>query len=250
MLLLLQIILCCLLYLALVKCAVRDSGRNCLYFYPDAYLDEAQRRGIADKTEELRKGKRFMTFFCLVIFVVLIAVIAGWNGVKDFKTASFETYLFLVVVNWFDGFVIDLLWVGHSKIWRIGHGGRPLWEAVADGLHQAQCGHSAVPSCRGRGRRDRCADRQNLNSGRKKVPKPIAWEPFSHRRAMQRIKGEVHKEVWKRSFQIRLRISAPMALQPTSWQFSCMMSPQRKPERSVLSTARSMASASAAMSKL
>ena len=38
---------------------------------------------------------------------------------KDFKTASFETYLFLVVVNWFDGLVIDLLWVGHSKIWRI-----------------------------------------------------------------------------------------------------------------------------------
>ena len=88
MLLLLQIILCWLLYLALVKCAVRDSGRNCLYFYPDAYFDEAQKRGIADKTEELRKGKRFMTFFCLVIFVVLIAVIAGWNGVKDFKTSS------------------------------------------------------------------------------------------------------------------------------------------------------------------
>ena len=61
MLLLLQIILCCLLYLALVKCAVRDSGRNCLYFYPDAYLDEAQRRGIADKTEELRKGKTLDT---------------------------------------------------------------------------------------------------------------------------------------------------------------------------------------------
>ena len=170
MLLLLQIILCCLLYLALVKCAVRDSGRNCLYFYPDAYLDEAQKRGIADKTEELRKGKRFMTFFCLVIFVVLIAVIAGWNGVKDFKTASFETYLFLVVVNWFDGFVIDLLWVGHSKIWRIGHGGRPLWEAVADGLHQAQRGHSAVPSCRGRDRRDRCADRQNLTAEEKRFP--------------------------------------------------------------------------------
>lgn len=135
MLLLLQIILCCLLYLALVKCAVRDSGRNCLYFYPQEFLDEAQRRGIiADKDTEMRKGKRFMTFFCLVIFVVLIAVIAGWNGVKDFKTASFETYLFLVVVNWFDGFVIDLLWVGHSKIWRIeGMEGAPYgkpWRTV------------------------------------------------------------------------------------------------------------------------
>ena len=90
---------------------MRDSGRNCLYFYPDAYLDEAQKRGIADKTEELRKGKRFMTFFCLVIFVVLIAVIAGWNGVKDFKTASFETYLFLVVVNCMEG-------APYGKPWR------------------------------------------------------------------------------------------------------------------------------------
>ena len=119
MLLLLQIILCCLLYLALVKCAVRDSGRNCLYFYPDAYLDEAQKRGIADKTEELRKGKRFMTFFCLVIFAVLVAIIAGWNGVKDFHTACFEAYLFLVVMNWFDGIMLDRVWVGHSKIWEI-----------------------------------------------------------------------------------------------------------------------------------
>ena len=135
MLLLFQLILYCLLFLALVKYAVKDSGRNCLYFYPQEFLDEAQRRGIiADKDTEMRKGKRFMTVFCLVILIVLIAVIAGWNGVKDFKTASFETYLFLVVVNWFDGFVIDLLWVGHSKIWRIeGMEGAPYgkpWRTV------------------------------------------------------------------------------------------------------------------------
>ena len=135
MLLLFQFILYCLLFLALVKYAVKDSGRNCLYFYPQEFLDKAQRRGIiADKDTEMRKGKRFMTVFCLVILIVLIAVIAGWNGVKDFKTASFETYLFLVVVNWFDGFVIDLLWVGHSKIWRIeGMEGVPYvkpWRAV------------------------------------------------------------------------------------------------------------------------
>ena len=105
-----------------VFCISRWSNARCETagaFYPDAYLDEAQKRGIDDKTEELRKGKRFMTFFCLVIFVVLIAVIAGWNGVKDFHTACFEAYLFLVVMNWLDGLVIDLLWVGRSKIWRI-----------------------------------------------------------------------------------------------------------------------------------
>lgn len=157
-----------------VFCISRWSNARCETagaFYPDAYLDEAQKRGIADKTEELRKGKRFMTFFCLVIFVVLIAVIAGWNGVKDFKTASFETYLFLVVVNWFDGFVIDLLWGRPQQdLAYRGHGGRPLWEAVADGLHQAQRGHDAVPACRGRDRRDCCADRQNLTAEEKRFP--------------------------------------------------------------------------------
>ena len=120
MLLRFQIILYCLLYLALVKCAVRDSGRNCLYFYPQEFLDEAQRRGIiADKATEMRKGKRFMTVFCLVIFAALVAIIAGWNRVTDFKTAYWQAYLFLVVMNWFDGIVIDRLWVSRSKIWRI-----------------------------------------------------------------------------------------------------------------------------------
>lgn len=120
MLLLFQLILYCLLFLALVKYAVKDSGRNCLYFYPQEFLDEAQRRGIiADKTTEMRKGKRFMTVFCLVILIALLAIIAGWNRVTDFKTAYWQAYLFLVVMNWFDGIVIDRLWVGRGKIWRI-----------------------------------------------------------------------------------------------------------------------------------
>lgn len=53
-----QIVLYCLLYLLLVKCAVRDSGRNCLYFYSREYITEAQRRGIADRDEVMKKGKK------------------------------------------------------------------------------------------------------------------------------------------------------------------------------------------------
>lgn len=45
--LLLQLVLYCLLFALLVKVAVKDSGRNCLYFYPKEYIDEAQRRGLA-----------------------------------------------------------------------------------------------------------------------------------------------------------------------------------------------------------
>lgn len=115
----LQIVLYCLLYLLLVKCAVRDSGRNCLYFYPKEYIAEAQRRGIADKDEVMKKGKRFMIPFCVIIFAVLVVIVAVWNRVTDFKTAFIQSYIFLVAMNWFDGIVIDRLWVGHSKIWAV-----------------------------------------------------------------------------------------------------------------------------------
>lgn len=119
MLFLLQLVLYCLLYILLVKCAVRDSGLHCLYFYPKEYIEEAHRRGIADKAAVMKSGKRFMISFCIIIFAALILMISFWNRVTDFKTAYLQAALFLVVVNWFDALVIDRLWVGHSKIWRI-----------------------------------------------------------------------------------------------------------------------------------
>lgn len=119
MLFLLQLVLYCLLYILLVKCAVRDSRLHCLYFYPKEYIEEAHRRGIADKAAVMKSGKRFMISFCIIIFAAPILTISFWNRVTDFKTAYLQAALFLMVVNWFDALVIDRLWVGHSKIWRI-----------------------------------------------------------------------------------------------------------------------------------
>ena len=47
----------------------------------------------------------------------LLLVVDG--EVTDFKTAYLQSYLFLVVMNWFDGIMLDRVWVGHSKIWEI-----------------------------------------------------------------------------------------------------------------------------------
>ena len=98
MLLIIQLVLYCLLFFLMVKAAVKDNGMNCLYFYPTAYIDEAQRRGLAEHGDVMRRGKRFMI---------------------PFRAAYAQTAVFLVVMNWFDGIVIDRLWVGRSKIWRI-----------------------------------------------------------------------------------------------------------------------------------
>lgn len=107
------------LYFLLVKCAVKDSVRNSRCFYPKACLDEAQRRRIANREAEMKKGSRFMAFFCIVMLLALLAIVALWNRVSDFGTACLQTCLFPVVMNWFDGIVIDRLWVGRSRIWRV-----------------------------------------------------------------------------------------------------------------------------------
>ena len=117
--LIVQIALFCLLYILMVKCAVQDSGLNCLYFYPKDYIAEAQRRGLADKDAVMKKGTRFMIPFCVILLAALVSIIAFWNRVADFWTAYAQAALFLVAVNWFDALVIDRLWVGRSKIWRI-----------------------------------------------------------------------------------------------------------------------------------
>lgn len=57
MLMLLQMALYCLLFIGLVKCAVKDNGLNVLYFYPKEYIEEAHKRGIADKDATMKKGK-------------------------------------------------------------------------------------------------------------------------------------------------------------------------------------------------
>ena len=80
MLFCLQIALYCLLFFLLVKCAVKNDGRNCLYFYPKEYIEKAERRGLADKDAVMKKGKRFMLPFCVVMFAVLIVIISVWNG--------------------------------------------------------------------------------------------------------------------------------------------------------------------------
>lgn len=103
----------------MVKVAVKNDGLNCLYFYSEEYIDAAVKRGLADRDEVAKRSKRFMIPFCIILFVAVIAIIAVWNGVADFKTAYFQSCVLLVNVNWFDGIVIDELWVRNSKIWRI-----------------------------------------------------------------------------------------------------------------------------------
>jgi len=115
----LQLILFCTLFALMVKLGVGDNALNALYFYPKPVQERVYELGLTDRETMAQKRKRFMIPFLLVMLCALLLIIGLWNGVHDFWPAYWQALLFLEVMNWFDGIVIDRLWVGHSKLWVI-----------------------------------------------------------------------------------------------------------------------------------
>ena len=115
----LQLVLFCAFFTAMVKLAVGGSALNGLYFYPKPVQEKAFALGLTDPETVSRKRKRFMIPFFLVMLAALVGIIGLWNGVRSFRPAYLQALLFLEVMNWYDGIVIDRLWVGRSCFWVI-----------------------------------------------------------------------------------------------------------------------------------
>ena len=115
----LQLVLFCVLFTLMVKLAVGGSALNGLYFYPMPVQEKVYALGLTVRETVARKRKRFMIPFFLVMLSALVLIIGLWNGVRRFWPAYWQALLFLEVMNWYDGIVIDRLWVGHSRFWII-----------------------------------------------------------------------------------------------------------------------------------
>ena len=115
----LQLILFCALFTLMVKIGVGNNALNGLYFYPKPVQKIVYELGLTDRETVAKKRKRFMIAFFAVMAAALILIIRVWNGIHSFWAAYLQALLFLEVMNWYDGIVIDRLWVGHSRFWVI-----------------------------------------------------------------------------------------------------------------------------------
>lgn len=115
----LQLILYCLLFTVMVKIGVGGNALNGLYFYPKPYQEKVYELKLIDRETVAKKRKIFMTSFFIVMLIALLFIIGLWNGIHKFLPAYLQALLFLEVMNWYDGIVIDKLWVGHSSFWKI-----------------------------------------------------------------------------------------------------------------------------------
>lgn len=113
----LQLVLYCLLFTAMVRFAVRGGAVDGIYFYPKPVQERAFAIGLTDRETMMKKRKRFMAAFYLVMLSALLLILTVWNRVSTFREAYLQALLFLEVMNIYDGIVIDKLWVGHSRFW-------------------------------------------------------------------------------------------------------------------------------------
>lgn len=114
-----QLIIYLLVFTLMVKIAVRDNALNGIYFYPKEVQKRALEIGLIDEPTINKKRKHFMIAFYIVMTVLLLCIIGLWNQAADFKTAYLQALLFLEVMNWYDGFIIDEVWVRFSRFWDI-----------------------------------------------------------------------------------------------------------------------------------
>jgi hypothetical protein len=115
----LQLVMYCALFTLMVKLGVGNSALNGLFFYPKPVQEKVYALGLTDREMVGRKRKRFMTVFFAGMAAALLLIIRVWNGVCGFLPAYWQALLFLETMNWYDGIVIDRLWVGHSRFWVI-----------------------------------------------------------------------------------------------------------------------------------
>ena len=115
----LQNLIYCLLFILMVKIGVGNNALNGLYFYPKAVRERVYELGLTDKQTVKKKKMIFMAAFYIVMLTAILLIIGLWNGVRDFWTGYIQALVMLEVMNWFDGIVIDKIWVAKSKFWVI-----------------------------------------------------------------------------------------------------------------------------------
>ena len=117
MLFLMESIVLCLLFTALVAASVLKDPLGWISDYPPAIQERAKELGLVPKDKK-RVTPAELTrkaVGSLVAAVLLSLLLTYVNGAETFRQGFLWSYGLFVVVAWYDAFVVDILWFCHSK---------------------------------------------------------------------------------------------------------------------------------------
>ncbi|MCM1326652.1 MAG: hypothetical protein NC094_06430 [Bacteroidales bacterium] len=119
MIFVLQIFIYLIFFTACIKLLVLDNPVRGIFFYPKPLRQRAYEMGLAVEEEAKKRKRLFFTVLSLEIVILPVVFIGCWSGISDFKTAFLHAIVFLEVMNWYDGIMIDEIWVRFDKFWVI-----------------------------------------------------------------------------------------------------------------------------------
>ncbi|MCM1192340.1 MAG: hypothetical protein NC389_07905 [Acetatifactor muris] len=119
MVFILQLFIYLVFFTACIKLLVLGDPVRGIFFYPKPIQRRAFETGLATEREAKRRKRIFFTVLVLGIVILPVVFIGCWSGISDFRTAFIRAVIFLEVMNWYDGIVVDEIWVRFDRFWVI-----------------------------------------------------------------------------------------------------------------------------------
>lgn len=89
-----------------------------LHFYHQDVQERCIEMGLITR-EQIKKHSILMKFFVIVYIIYILVAVYVINGTRNFVPAALQCFAILLIMNLIDRFLIDELWVGHTKAWTI-----------------------------------------------------------------------------------------------------------------------------------
>ena len=120
MILLIECVVCCVLFTAFVMRAIYKDPISLIKSYPPAIIKRVEELPQYKDTIKSREKKHaYQKLIAVFVFVIVLAALAYFSGCRTFSTTFRHVFILFFVVNFYDFLVLDWGHFCHSKRVRI-----------------------------------------------------------------------------------------------------------------------------------
>lgn len=108
-----------ILLIGICAVGIRKGAVGMVHLYHKDVQDRCVEMGLTTH-EKIRKNSKMFKLICVPGYVLYVLVcVYVVNGARDFLSGFWQIFVILSVMNVMDRFLVDDLWVGHTKAWTI-----------------------------------------------------------------------------------------------------------------------------------